>query len=385
MIKGIAASDFHLGLVTDDLDRTDEIMSVMRYIFKYAVKEKCQFVALPGDIFHTNSPTDHQIGLFISALNILRDKPIKVFIVPGNHECRHKGRSCLSFLKELKDGYPNVNLIDDIKTVRVWESKANNGSIYFTFIPYFYKTHIDETKYKSVQEYINKKCEKIQNKIPMYAKHIVFSHLLVEGTIVGSEESMLKRANLFVPDVLTKKNQYGVFPIVINGHQHTKNRIGNIRIIGSPIFCRFDEKEEHKYFVQLRIPTVPFNNPKIIKYMRTPCHKFEEFDIDLLEGNTEETIKSIRPRKNSIVKLNVTCRDTDNFDFDKIREQVSAKCHYVKPIQPRYVRKRVKRNEKQKMELNPEDAVKMWVKKNKPKNSKAVLNKAKKYIEEVLT
>ena len=341
MIKGIAASDFHLGLVTDDLDRTDEIMSVMRYIFKYAVKEKCQFVALPGDIFHTNSPTDHQIGLFISALNILRKKSIRVFIIPGNHEAKHKGRSCLSFLKELKDGYPNVHLFEDIKTVKMWDSKANNGAIYFTFIPYLYKTHIDQEKYKSVQDYINKRCEQIHNKIPIYAKHFVFSHLLMEGTIVGTENTMLKRANLFVPEVLMTKNHLGVLPVIINGHQHTRNRIGNVRIIGSPIFCRFDEKETHKYFIQLNIPTVPFNNPKVIKFMRTPCHKFEEFEIDLLESSVEEAIKSIRPRKDSIVKLNVTCRDTDNFDFENIREQISAKCYYVKPIQPRYVRKRI--------------------------------------------
>jgi len=273
LIKGIFTSDFHLGVTTDGLDRTDEIYSVIKYIFVYAINEKCKFIVLGGDLFNHNNPSETLIALIINLLDFLNHKGITVYIYPGNHDSFQSGkrRSCLEYIKELQ-AYKNIKLITDIRCIKVFETEYDN--VYFTFLPYLNKAHIDK-KYKNPQEYFDKKCKTILKRIPPKATHYVFSHLNVKNHMPGSEEIFLKKVDIYIPECLSEERPGQYLPIVINAHLHTRQKINNINIIGSPAFCDFGEKEIHKYFVEINVSSLIGDGHGDLKYIKTNCKNFK--------------------------------------------------------------------------------------------------------------
>lgn len=389
MKHGVWASDFHLGLQTDDIDRTEEIMEVITFIFKHAVKIKADFVVLGGDIFDNNTPSERLIALFISALNILQG--IRVFVMVGNHDiiAGHKRRSCLSFIRKL--AYPNLKLVDDIKTVRMWK-QTEVGDVYFTFLPFMAKAHL-KPAYRSVQQYVDVQAKKIQRKMHTDAQHYVFSHLMPPDCVAGSEQFMLKKVDLMVPKVFAQWKLLQCKPIIINGHVHTRQSIDNIHVVGSQVFTGFGEKEEKKYFLQLNIPEWLGEGPGGLEYIESPCHPFVELDVEIKPGvpitrNEEKFIKHQcrNITENAVLKINVTMDESEvgKWDFQRIRERFQEHVYYVKPIHPRILRKRVKRNKKQVVKLGPHDAVKEWLQTHKPKNPKRLLKLSDRYVERVL-
>lgn len=390
MKRGIWTSDFHLGLTTDEIDRTDEIVSVLEYIFKHAVKVKADFVVLGGDIFDHNQPSEHLIGVFISVLNILSKAGIKVFVVVGNHDAiaKHKRRSCLSFIRKLaKHGYKNLKLVDDVKTVKMWDAEV--GNVYFSFLPFISGAHIDK-KYKSAQQYVDMKMRSVRKKLKQDDQWFIFSHLNVKNCVYGTEEFMLKKVETWVPEFLTEFKLGQTKPTIIQGHIHTRQQHENIHVVGSPIFTAFGEKEEKKFFLQMDIPEFMGEGPGGLEYIETPCLKFKEFDFHV--SDPKENVLTAKNGadfsgvdKNTIVKVNLTMDESGiGYDVEGLRKSIAEMAHYVKPIHPKIIRDRVKRNKKQTVQLDPKSAVKVWLKSHKPKNPKRLFKLANEYIQGVL-
>lgn len=387
MKKGFVISDTHLGLSTDELNRDEEIVGVLKYFFRFAVKKKADFIVLNGDQFHNNTPSERLIALFISVLNIANKAGITVYVLNGNHEtiAKHKRRTCLSFINDLqKGGYPNLHLVDKMKTIRF----SNNT--YFTFLPHIAKSHIP-SKYESVQNYFDSKAEKLVKKLSILKhQHWVFSHLNVKDCIPGSEDSMLKKVETVVPDSLTKLYLDKPDTVIINGHIHSKQSKENLHIIGSPVFVSFGEKESKKYFLEIHVPE-KLSEKKNLIWHESPCKKLVEYKCSLeklsdsqkfVKGFIKNLKKENDDLENTILKVKLELGEqAHGFDHDGFRQKLSKHCFFVRPIDVRRILKRVKRNKEQTVKLNPIDAVKVWLKENKPKNANAILDVAASYIE----
>ena len=388
MKKLIHINDLHLGLTTSDIERSEEIVEVSLDAVKYAVKLKKKgqdvIIIVGGDVFEHNSPGDELISCFIRILNPAIKAKIKVFVVVGNHDSisKPKRKSCFSFLKKLKGGYELVKVIDDIKSIRWFQSEI--GNVYLTFFPHITKAHLDGTKYKSTQDYIDGKAQKIWDKLGQGVDQYVLSHLNVEDLIPGSEENLLKKSEVWFPNSYYESNlQPGQnVPLVLQSHIHTKQKKENMHVIGSQIFCGFGEKEKNKYFAVIFVPEMFGEKQKII-YKKTNCRPFIEIELDYTSD-----IKEKMPKipKNAVVKLNVKVNeeDSEKHDWVKLRKLYAKKCYYVKPVLPHIIRKHHARNNKQIISLSPLDASKVWMKKHKPKNRKRKIELVKDYIEGVL-
>ena len=389
MKKIVWLSDIHLGLKTSDIDRTEEIVQVSLQAIKYAVKLKKKkqdvIIVIGGDIFEHNHPNDELIAQFIRILNPAVKAGIKVFVLVGNHDSisNPSRKSCFSFLKKLKGGYEIVKVIDDIKTIR-WHDGVLGEGTYLTFFPHITKAHIDGTKYKTTQDYIDGEAKRIWKKVGQGVSQYVFSHLNVHDLVPGSEENLLKQSEVWFPESFYESNlEPGQnVPLVMQGHIHTRQRKENLHVVGSPIFCAFGEKEKKKYFAVIHVPEKMGEKEKVV-YKKADCRPFLQFDLDFTK-NKEEQFPKIP--KNAVVKLNVTVSEEDAFkhDWEKIRKHWSKACHYVKPITPYIIRKHHSRNADQKINLSPMEATKVWMKTHKPKNQKRKLKLAKEYIEGVL-
>lgn len=396
-LKVVWSSDFHLGLKTDEIDRTPEIYSIFVQIIKHcaALKKKGDKVilVLGGDIFNNNNPSEYLISVLIKVLNGIKKYDIKTYFLVGNHDyiSDPERLSCLSFLKEAKVGYPSITLVDDIKFMKV--GVFDNGPLYFTFLPHIGKATVND-KAETVEDYINEKCNAIVKKVDRGSNHLVFSHLSIRGTFGGSEENLLRKSESYLPDCFINTPIGYDAPTIVQGHYHSAFVAGNINVIGSPIYCSFGEKEEDKYFIEIDV-SKKIGLEDSITYIKTKHKKFKQIDVDIFSEDVSKDFFEIDEvseflndidKDNDYYKINVTLApEFNNFDWEKINKELSGKSKFFKPILPRIVHKRPVRSEHQKIGLDHKQAIKVYLNNNirKDKSKKLRLyKKAVKYLGE---
>jgi hypothetical protein len=397
MLHVIWGSDYHLGLKTDDIDREEEIMGLFEDQIKYAEQlqsagQKVVYI-MGGDIFNRNNPSEDLISRFIDrVINPLKTNGIDTYIIVGNHDSISivGNTSCLTFIDKIKVGYPNIRLVSDINMRKM--AVTDFGPLYFSFLPHITRAHLEGTEFKSTQAYIDSKAEKIMKKVGVDGTHFAFSHLNVKGAHPGSEENLLKKSEVYLPKAFTEKSdpRYKL-PEIIQGHIHTHDVINNVTIVGSPLYCGFGEGDLPKYFLHLKIATSMGEKDDFV-FVETDCVKFLQLELDLShdwDGVTflehPEVFKFIESiPTNAIVKFDLKVNPKNcSVDWDLVRGCIMNECHcYVKPIQPKYIHERVVRSEKQTIKLNPADAVKVWLKSNKPPRAKEKYKLAQNYLQE---
>jgi DNA repair exonuclease SbcCD nuclease subunit len=401
-MKIVFGSDFHLGLKTFELDRTSEIISLLFQIVRHAAKLKEYgeevILILGGDIFNTNVPSEAHITQFIRVMNMIKKYDLKTFVMVGNHDAVADPNrlSCLNFIKETKPGYNNIHLIEDIKFMKI---PMEIGELNLVFLPHISRAtlhnKIVEKKLKpetTTQEYIEGKCARILKKagggVPIYA----FSHLNVHGAHGGSEENLLKKSEVFLPKCMTTDVALGTcIPTIIQAHIHSREKIGNINIVGSQLYCGFGESEAAKYFLEIDIKMQLGKGEDELNYIPANCTKFLELELDMIKQTKDfltlpevkEFLKTIT--KGAVVRFDILISAENNhYDWNSIAKTIKDKyeCH-VKPIIPRVVLKRPIRSVQQKLGLDPKDAVKIYLTKNMIKDkqrAKRVYGLALKYL-----
>jgi DNA repair exonuclease SbcCD nuclease subunit len=369
-MKVVFTSDWHLGLVTSDIDRTEEIMTVLKQIAKHTIelsKEEETCLVLGGDLFNDSNPSERLIGCLLTFLNYFFDKNIKVYVVVGNHETINNpdNLSCLSFIKKLKKGYGYVKLIEDIQCFKM--GVKDTGPIYFTFYPHINKAHLRDSKYETTQDYIDGKTRAIVKKVGVGSHNYIFSHLNVKDILPSSEENLLKKSKVYLPDELIMSQEPldgSPKPLIIQGHIHARRTLHNLEVVGSPIYTDFSDTEEHKYFCVVHISD-SISKSDVVEFIKIKdCRKFHDIEVNLVEheGDVEKALNLDHIGKNDVVKLSVTVNENYSaYDWEALRSKVNASTGaYIKPITPKILMKRVKRNPEQTIDLKPEEAVKTW-------------------------
>ena len=397
MLHVIWGSDFHLGLKTDDIDREEEIMGVFLQQIEYAndliSKGKKVIYVLGGDIMNKNNPSEDLISRFIEiVINRIKEVGLETYIMVGNHDSISVpgNMSCLTFIDKIRVGYPNIRLISDITLKKIADTDL--GPLWFSFLPHITRVHLANTEFKSTQEYIETKAAKIMKRVGPEGTLFAFSHLNVKGAHPGSEENLLKKSEVYLPKAFLEKYDLRMeLPEIIQGHIHTKDRIGNISIVGSPIYCGFGEGDEEKYFLDLQIAT-QFGEKGSFNYKLTNCRKFLQLELDLSkewDGVDFESLPEVQKfldtiDSGSIVKFDLKVNPKNcTVDWEAFRSMVRLKYEcYVKPIKPKYIHERVVRSEAQTIKLNPAEAVKVWLKTNKPPRSKDKFQLARNYLQD---
>lgn len=391
-------SDLHFGLKTDGISRNEEIYDVTLQAIKFACKlkkaSKDVIMVIGGDIFNTNNPSEDQIQLFIKLLAYLHKYEVNTYILDGNHEAifDRERKSCLSFISTLEHLSENIKRISDISFMTY--KSTDLGPIAFSFLPHITKAHYVEGTYKNTQDYIEQKCRGILEKLGNQYRHYAFSHLNVKGVHPGSEENLLKKSEVYLPSCyVDKTTMVDNRPTIIQGHIHTPFIQDNINGIGSPIFCSFGEDVRiPKQFLHLHIPET-FGDKEEWNYIETNCTIFNQVELDLTDVDWRTTdffdipevkeMLNFKEGRKYHLKFDVTVNATEcNINWDKIKQHIEDKYTLVKvkPIVPKFVRTKITRSSEQKLGLNPVDAVKVFLKTNKPKNAKAKYALAKKYI-----
>ena len=382
-MKIVFSSDFHLGLKTGEMDRTKEIISLMAQIVRHCanLKDDGEEVVLVfgGDIFNTNVPSEHLISEFIKVLNLIRKNDIETYVMVGNHDAIADPNrlSCLSFVKRIGKAYPSISLVEDIQFMKI--GTFDTGPLCFTFLPHITKALIQSKlnsgklkKEISTQAYIDDKCEKVLDKVGGYSQHLVFSHLNVRNVHGGSEENLLRKSEVYLPNIFLNVPLGFSKPAIINGHIHSRTKIGNVDIVGSPLFCSFGEAETDKYFLEIDYHGNLGKEP-VFKYIKTKCVQFKQMEVDMVSDNkrfmerddVNDFLDDIAD-KNVVAKFNVIISPENNtYDWKAIRDEIISETGAtVREIVPRVVLKRPVKSIKQVASLNSDEAIKVYLKKN---------------------
>ena len=384
-MRVIWGSDFHIDLKTDGIERSDEILDIIEDMIDHGIKvheetkDEVVFV-FGGDIFNTNNPSEKYITMFIFILNRLRETGFKSFIMVGNHdEVSDPERvSCLNFVHELGEAYPNITLVDDIRTIKM--GTFDTGPLYFTFLPHVSKAliqrNVDDGKLRRnipTQTYINKKSEAVMKAVGQGSQHVVFSHLNVKGAHGGSEENLLRKSTVYLPEVMLNPPIGYIEPDIIQGHIHSKDKIGNINIVGSQFFCGFGERETEKYFLDLEINHAIGGGKHKFHYIPTNCVKFKQLEVSMIEDSTsfmdrDDVLDFLdEVDEDTIIKFDLTANiESDITDLKWIIERIykEYKPYHIKPIIPTVVKTRRVRSKKQKIGIPEKDAVQVFLKRN---------------------
>jgi exonuclease SbcD len=397
-LKIVAGGDFHLGLRVDNFDQTPDIEAVLARLVNKAVELKDAdhevVIVLGGDIFDSNDPNESQIAALIRVLVLIDSHGIQTYVMIGNHEARANPErlSCLSFIKDAEGVFPTVRLIEDITTMDYGQSI--NGVVNLTFLPHISKATVEHKKLKaSPQEYIDAKVDKILKKIEgKKCDHIIFSHLNVKGAHAGSEENLLKRSDVYLPHSVTEGCLSGIKPTIIQHHIHSRSQMDNIHIIGSPVFCSFNEHGE-KGFAVITVGRDVGDNDGI-EYFPSGATEFMELEVDMI-GKTEpffkipevlEAMKQLPRNQKFVLKVDVTINPENNtYDWNKIKTTIEKNfpLSIIKTIIPRIISKRLVRNAEQKIGLSPDASVQAFIKSNWKADkvkAKSIYKVAKEYL-----
>ncbi|MCC5947523.1 MAG: metallophosphoesterase [Nitriliruptoraceae bacterium] len=114
-MRFLHTADWQLGMTRHFLSDEDQALfdearlEAITRIGQLADERSCAFVVVAGDVFETNQPTPRTIG---RALERLRDVPVPVLLLPGNHEPYNPGSVYRS--RAFLDGCPDhVEVLHD--------------------------------------------------------------------------------------------------------------------------------------------------------------------------------------------------------------------------------------------------------------------------------
>lgn len=405
MNKILFISDIHIGLNTDGIDRTNEIIGVIKTgIVRRAKKLKKEghniAVVFGGDIFHKNTPNEYQVASFIRILNLFSRLGTKVYVMSGNHDSisDEKRLSCLSFIKYLSKVYNFVTLIDDITSVEF--CTVDSGKYNLVFLPHINNAHLakDGDNYDTTQEYIDGKTQNIIGDLPV-DNSIMFTHLDISGAIAGDESNFLNKSTVKIPEFIidNDKNSISKKPFIVSGHIHKHQEIHNIHIVGSPIYTDFSDSEMDKYYAEITIPDDMYKTTEI-KYHKTKCTDFVNiaFSTQYIDSGVSVTDAILRKIKKTLnkgrgfvkVELEIEESKLAKLDTKKI-EAFTKKFNFnLKPMTPKIISKRKPvRNEEMKIGNNPKESLKEYLKSDSRIDrsmKKEILKLGVKYIEDVL-
>lgn len=304
-------ADLHYGDITDIVwDETERLPSKLvdtHLRFKEVVDfaaSNGKSVIIAGDIFDTSTPKPFVISVVLASLYYALQQNVKVYILPGNHDCDVMWNSLSIF--DCVFFHPTVTLITKPCLLEI-------DGCTFMFAP-----HIPKKKEAEILESLSYDAYLARALSVSKAKNIVLvSHGYAVGSgVPGSSERVMESCNaitLQLSDPIFKKK----LAAVVMGHVHAAH-LGTVASIpfaspGSSVPHDFAEAEDSQvaksfvtYSPDTGLETVPY---------RSAIREYATAKIDARKGPvslTAEMLAKIGKFKNKIVKLVIHCTSRDD-------------------------------------------------------------------------
>ncbi|MGC8815964.1 MAG: metallophosphoesterase family protein, partial [bacterium] len=311
-------SDLHLGKkiksIKGDIDRYNEFYNTLKEI-EYIIKQnKCEFIIVSGDIFHSKLPSLEAEELFINFLSDVYKHVNYIFVISGNHDSDLKLKNLNTYNKLLNklsnkkiiiytfldlEEYFNNNI-----NKPYFEFEINNYKILMILIPFieyrlgikFHQIFNIEKEYSYSKLHnilISKVLEEVN--IDKNTLKILVMHIMLDNVNLGTSESPLYTNDIY--KILVNDIAFD-FDYIALGHIHRYQKINNIHYSGS--ILPLDFGEDYKHGIILNILE---NNIVKSEFIELKNHK-KLITLELKE-NINNLINEIENNKNNYIKIKI--------------------------------------------------------------------------------
>ncbi len=302
-MKILHTSDWHLGHVLYNHERTEEQQSMLEQIQSIVETHKPDLFLLCGDVYHTTQPSSSVQTMFAeSILKIHQANPeMQIVITAGNHDSAMKHEI---FRKPWQ--YLNVHAIGSINRNNISEQIIEIPNKAFVIaIPYTYERNIPEKFHQSLLQEVEKRNT---NNLPV----IMSAHT----TILGCDFSGHERADEKIVggiESISLENIGEGFDYLALGHIHKPQFIHNsekkARYCGTPLPITFDETYQHSVsLVEIdshgeipKVEIINIENPHPL--VNLPNEGFQTWD------KVKELLKEYPADQQDYIRLNIQVED----------------------------------------------------------------------------
>lgn len=249
-MKILHTSDWHLGHQLDNVDRTEEQMSMIQQMTDIVQKHKPDVFLICGDVYHTSTPSAAVQTMFSEAMVKLHkaNPNMTIVVTAGNHDSGTKHDIFRTPWKALN--VHTIGTLDkdnlDAHIVEV----PNKGFV--AAVPYTYERNIPEGYFQKLLDRVAER--NTTGKLPV----ILTAHTTVNGCDFGGHDHITTRKLKDSEDSVTTVG--GIDAVNINffgqgydylalGHIHHDQFVHtghhNVRYSGTPIAVSFDETHPH--------------------------------------------------------------------------------------------------------------------------------------------
>lgn len=253
MAKALIFSDLHIHAHKDRVDRLQDCIDVLNWIFEEAKKNDCKYIFFLGDLFHERARIDvkNYIKTFETFMtHMLHDAADReMYLLVGNHDMYHKERWDINSIKPLT-AIPKVHIID-----RPQRTIIDGKSI--DWMPH------TENPVKELKDLKSHNPDK---------GDILFGHLSVNGALLNlcfgtKADVVVEHDNEMIPVDVTVFDDW---KHTFLGHYHGAQKLNEkVEYVGSPLQLTFGEAFQEKHIIILDLQTL---EKKYIKNDFSPKH-----------------------------------------------------------------------------------------------------------------
>lgn len=238
-MKILHTSDWHLGHLLYNYDRTEEHQSMLQQIINIVRQHQPDVFLLCGDVYHTPQPSASVQTLFANTLVDIHEAcpAMSIIITAGNHDSGSKHEIFRTPWKAL-----NVHAVGQLYRDNTDHHIIHiPGKGYIVAIPYIHERNMPEGFF---QQMLDKVAAQNTNSLPV----VMTAHT----TVSGCDYTGHNHANEFSIGGIDPFdiNQMGTgYDYLALGHIHHEQFVHsgnhNVRYSGSPIAVSFDESYPH--------------------------------------------------------------------------------------------------------------------------------------------
>lgn len=275
-MKVLIFSDIHIHCHKKSVDRLNDCIKVLDWVFETANSNNIENIIFLGDLFHERQKIDvltYQKTFEIFEKHLI-NKKYKVYILLGNHDLWHNQKWDISSVNPLKN-------ISGITVINQPEVLNLSDEYLFGFLPY---TH-DPIKDLQLVE------EKWKNKIKnnnMKPPKVLGGHIAVDGAVWNTKHQTTSDVSIEHDGDMVKVGPsiFKKWDRIFLGHYHGEQKLSEtVEYIGSPLQLNFGEAFQDKHILIYDLET---DERKYIKNEFSPKHLIineGELDRFSLEGN----------------------------------------------------------------------------------------------------
>lgn len=246
MTKALIFSDLHLHSHKGRVDRLQDCVAVLDWIFEQAEQHECRYMFFLGDLFHERAKIDvlNYLRTFECFIRHMDGNLMDVFLLVGNHDMYHRERWDVNSIRPLS-AIENVNIIQAPLSLTLANRQID-------WLPH------TENPIKELDE-LKKEDEPAIGRAPSVPGKILFAHVAVNGamtnTFYGTKADVIvEYDNDMIPvDV----EVFDDWDRVFLGHYHGAQKLSDsVEYVGSPLQLSFGEAFQQKHVIILDLDTL---------------------------------------------------------------------------------------------------------------------------------